>query len=258
MGIVNVTPDSFSDGGRHSSAQMAIEYAYTLMAAGADIVDIGGESTRPGAKVLGEAEEIDRVLPIIEALQGSPCIISVDTRKTNVMRAAIAAGIDMVNDVQALQAPDALQVVGESQVAVCLMHMRGEPGTMQQQLVYEDVVSEVCHFLALRVGAAVDAGVNPASILLDPGIGFGKSLLHNLGLIKHLPVLNELGFPVLVGASRKRMLGLLTGRSVEQREAATVAAHLYALSRGASVLRVHDVAACRDALTVWQALESVE
>ncbi len=255
MGIVNVTPDSFSDGGKRSSVQAAIDYAYGLIDAGADMIDVGGESTRPGAAPVSDEEEIARVLPVIAGLQGTSCVISVDTRNPRVMHEAIVAGVDMVNDVQALGAPGALDLVAKSGVAVCLMHMRGNPESMQQQLEYGDVVTEVRDFLQQRLELAIGAGVRQDSILLDPGIGFGKSLANNLLLIKHLGMLHHLGAPVLVGVSRKSMLGQLTGRAVTEREAAGIAANLYACQRGARVLRVHDVTACRDALTVWQALE---
>jgi dihydropteroate synthase len=255
MGIVNITPDSFSDGGKLVSAHAAIDYAHRLIEAGADMIDVGGESTRTGAAPVSEEDEIARVVPVIAGLQGTSCIISVDTRNPRVMHEAIVAGADMVNDVQALGAPGALQVVAKSGVAVCLMHMRGSPESMQQQLEYGDVVTEVRDFLQQRQAVAVGAGVRPDSILLDPGIGFGKSLANNLLLIKHLALLGQLGAPLLVGLSRKSMLGQLTGRAVTEREAAGISANLYAYQCGARVLRVHDVAACRDALTVWQALE---
>ncbi len=258
MGIVNVTPDSFSDGGRYTSAQAAIAHALKLVEAGAHIIDVGGESTRPGAQSVSVAEEMARVLPVIAGLQGAPCVVSVDTRNPQVMREAIAVGADMVNDVQALQAPGALPLIAESGVAVCLMHMRGQPQTMQQQLEYGDVVAEVRYFLQQRIEAALGAGIARHCLLLDPGIGFGKSTQGNLLLIKHLDQFHGLGFPVLVGASRKSVLGQLTGRAVHAREAAGIAAHLYALQRGARIFRVHDVASFRDALVVWQAIEGVE
>ncbi len=255
MGIVNVTPDSFSDGGRWNTTQAAVGHALRLIDAGADLVDIGGESTRPGAVPVSVNEELDRVLPVVAALDGVPAVISVDTRHPQVMRAAIAAGADMINDVQALTAPDALESVLGSGVAVCLMHMVGQPDCLQLAPQYEDVVRQVHQHLLRRVEAVSIAGINRRSIVIDPGIGFGKSLTHNLQLLRHLDVLSASGLPVLVGASRKTMLGQLTGRDTTEREFAGIAAHLYALKQGACMIRVHDVAAFRDAVTVWQAIE---
>jgi dihydropteroate synthase len=255
MGIVNVTPDSFSDGGRLSSAQAAIEYALKLQEAGADILDVGGESTRPGAAAVPVEEEIRRVLPVIEALTGRGCVVSVDTMKPEVMRAALDAGAAMVNDVTALRAPGALEAVAASDAAVCLMHMQGEPQRMQQAPRYADVVEEVRQFLQDRVAACEAAGIGRERMVIDPGFGFGKTLEHNLALLRHLDRLAELGLPVLAGLSRKSMLGALTGRSVDEREFAGVAAHLMAVARGAKIVRVHNVAAMRDALAIWNAVE---
>jgi len=255
MGIVNVTPDSFSDGGRLSSAQAAIEHALKLQEAGADILDVGGESTRPGAAAVPVEEEIRRVLPVIEALAGRGCVVSVDTMKPEVMRAALDAGAAMVNDVMALRAPGALEAVAASDAAVCLMHMQGEPQRMQQAPRYADVVEEVRQFLQDRVAACEAAGIGRERMAIDPGFGFGKTLEHNLALLRHLDRLAELGWPVLAGLSRKSMLGALTGRSVDEREFAGVAAHLMAVARGAKILRVHNVAAMRDALAIWNAVE---
>ena len=255
MGIVNTTPDSFSDGGRCLDARSAIQHALQLRDEGADILDVGGESTRPGAERVPVNEEISRVVPVIEALAYQGCVVSVDTKKPEVMRAALEAGAVMVNDVTALQAPGALEAVAKSGAAVCLMHMQGEPQTMQQAPVYENVVDEVLQFLQGRVRACEAAGIPRTRLLVDPGFGFGKTLQHNLALLRHLERLLELDVPMLVGMSRKSMLGQLTGREIDQREFAGVAAHLMAVVRGARVLRVHQVAAMRDALAIWNAVE---
>lgn len=255
MGIVNTTPDSFSDGGRWLDASAAIRHALKLRDEGADILDVGGESTRPGAAEVPVDEELRRVLPVIEALAAEGCVVSVDTTKPEVMRAALTAGATMVNDVMALQAPGALDGVAMSGAAICLMHMQGEPRTMQQAPGYADVVDEVKRFLQDRVAACEAAGIDRERLVIDPGFGFGKTLEHNLVLLKHLDRLAELGLPVLVGLSRKSMLGALTGRDVEAREFAGVAAHLAAIARGARLVRVHNVAAMRDALAVWNAVE---
>jgi dihydropteroate synthase len=255
MGIVNTTPDSFSDGGRWADPQSAIRHALTLLEEGADILDVGGESTRPGAAAVPADEEIRRVLPVIGALAGRGCVVSVDTRKPEVMRAALDAGAAMVNDVTALRTPGALAAVAASDAAVCLMHMQGEPQSMQQAPRYADVVADVKEFLQGRVHACEAAGIGRERLVIDPGFGFGKTVQHNLALLKHLDRLGELGIPVLAGLSRKSMLGALTGRAVEQREFAGVAAHLAAVARGARLLRVHNVAAMRDALAIWNAVE---
>ena len=255
MGIVNVTPDSFSDGGRLGDAQAAIQHALKLLEDGADILDVGGESTRPGAVAVPFDEEVRRVLPVIEALARQGCVVSIDTRKPEVMRVALDAGAVMVNDVMALRTPGALEAVAASDAAVCLMHMQGEPQCMQQSPCYADVVAEVKRFLQSRVGACEAAGINRERLVIDPGFGFGKTLQHNLVLLKHLDHLAKLGLPVLAGLSRKSMLGMLTGRAVEEREFSGVAAHLAAVARGARLVRVHNVAAMRDALAIWNAVE---
>jgi dihydropteroate synthase len=255
MGIVNTTPDSFSDGGRWLDASAAIRHALKLRDEGADILDVGGESTRPGAIGVSVDEELRRVLPVIKALAAEGCVVSVDTTKPEVIRAALAAGASMVNDVLALRSPRALEAVASTGAAICLMHMQGEPRTMQRAPSYADVVDEVKQFLQGRVAACVAAGIGRERLVIDPGFGFGKTLEHNLALLRHLDRLAELGLPVLVGLSRKSMLGALTGRGVEAREFAGVAAHLMAIARGARLVRVHNVAAMRDALTVWNAVE---
>jgi dihydropteroate synthase len=255
VGIVNVTPDSFSDGGRLRDARAAVDHALKLRDEGADILDVGGESTRPGAAPVAIDEEIRRTLPVIEALAGRGCVVSIDTRKTEVMRAALGAGAAMVNDVMALRAPGALETIAASGAAVCLMHMQGDPQSMQTAPVYADVVEEVRAFLRDRLEACAVAGIGPDRLVVDPGFGFGKSLAHNLALLRHLDRVADLGVPVLAGMSRKSMLGALTGRPVDAREFAGVAAHLAAVARGARLLRVHNVAAMRDALAVWNAVE---
>ncbi|MEW6119653.1 MAG: dihydropteroate synthase [Pseudomonadota bacterium] len=255
MGIVNTTPDSFSDGGRCFDSQAAIAHALKLAEAGADILDVGGESTRPGAQPVAADEELRRVLPVIQALAEHGLMVSVDTQKAEVMRAAIAAGAAMVNDVTALRGPGALEAVAASDAAACLMHMQGEPRSMQQAPVYADVVRDVGMFLRERLAACEAAGIARERLVVDPGFGFGKTLAHNLGLLARLGEIAGLGVPVLAGMSRKSMLGALTGRDVDAREFAGVAAHLAAVARGARIVRVHDVAAMRDALAVWNAVE---
>jgi dihydropteroate synthase len=258
MGIVNVTPDSFSDGGRLENPRQAIAHALHLVEQGADILDVGGESTRPGAVAVPEREELRRVLPVVEALAAQGLPVSVDTQKPGVMREAITAGAAMVNDVMALREAGAIDAVARSDVAVCLMHMQGEPRTMQANPVYREIVSEVMAFLAGRIAACEQAGIARVRMVVDPGFGFGKSLEHNLSLLKRLRQLTELDAPVMVGMSRKSMLGAVTGKPVDQREYAGVAAHLVAVQRGAAIVRVHDVAAMKDALAVWQAIEGEE
>lgn len=254
MGIVNVTPDSFSDGGQHLQRDAAIAHAHRLIEDGAAILDIGGESTRPGAQPVGVQEELDRVLPIIEGLRGAPVPISIDTCKPQVMQAAIAAGVQMVNDINALQEAAAMKAVAAGDVAVCLMHKQGDPQTMQQQPHYENVVAEVARFLRERIAAAEAAGITKERIAIDPGFGFGKTLTHNLDLLRHLDRLCELGMPIMAGLSRKSMLGTITGRDVGDRVAASIAAALIAVQHGASIVRVHDVRETVDALNIWNAV----
>jgi dihydropteroate synthase len=255
MGILNVTPDSFSDGGRFFDAARALDHARRMAADGADLIDIGGESTRPGAAPTALDDELARVIPLAATLAGEGIAVSVDTRKTEVMRAAIAAGAAMINDVGALGAPGALEACAASDAGVCLMHMRGEPGTMQRAPAYDDVVAEVRGFLVGRAQACVAAGIAPSRIVLDPGFGFGKTLAHNLALMRALPELAAAGYPVLAGLSRKRSLGELTGRGVDERLPASLAAALAAVARGAAIVRVHDVRETVDALKVWLAVE---
>ena len=256
MGIVNVTPDSFSDGGRHDDLESALAHALLLVEQGATILDIGGESTRPGAEPVPLEEELRRVVPLIEQLaQRTEVPISIDTFKPEVMRAAVAAGAGMINDICALQMPGALEAAAELAVPVVLMHMQGEPRSMQQAPHYDDVVVDVHRFLAERIFAAEMAGIDKRRIVLDPGLGFGKNTEHNMRLLAELERLGEFGLPVLAGFSRKRSIGELTGREVpSERVYGSVAAHLIAAQRGAKILRVHDVAATVDALKILQAL----
>ena len=256
MGIVNVTPDSFSDGGAHDNVDAAVAHGLRLAAEGADILDVGGESTRPGAEPVGVEEELRRVIPVIERLaRECPLPISVDSSKPEVMRAAVAAGAGMLNDVHALRGEGALDAAASFATPVVLMHMQGEPRSMQAEPHYEDVVSEVFRFLAERIFAAEMAGIDKKRIVVDPGFGFGKNRDHNLALLAQLRRFEELGVPVLAGLSRKKTIGELTGRSdPRERVHGSVAAHLIAAQHGARLLRVHDVAATVDALQVWNAV----
>ena len=256
MGIVNITPDSFSDGGQYLQYDAALSCAHQLIAEGANILDLGGESTRPGALAVSVQEELDRVIPVIEGLRGAPIPLSIDTSKPEVMRAAIAAGASMVNDINALQNPEALAVVVASEVAVCLMHKQGTPQTMQRQPEYQNVVEEVQQFLRERITAVQAAGVSQQRIIVDPGFGFGKTLVHNLALLQQLKYIADLDMPLLVGLSHKSMLGAITGQDVAHRVHASVAAALLAVQRGANIVRVHDVQATADALKVWQAVNA--
>lgn len=251
MGILNVTPDSFSDGGEFDQFDAAVKHALDMQAEGADIIDVGGESTRPGAQPVSEAQEIQRVVPVIEAIRAkSDVLISVDTAKPAVMRDAIKAGANLVNDTNALQAEGAVECCAEFDVAVGLMHMKGEPRTMQQNPEYGDVVTEVRDFLKERVRVCIEAGIRKQHIVIDPGFGFGKTLDQNVALLNQLDVICELDSPVLIGISRKSMLGMILDRPVGERLIASVAAAVIAYNRGARLFRVHDVAATRDALTI--------
>ena len=259
MGIVNVTPDSFSDGGAHADADAAVAHALRLAEEGADILDVGGESTRPGAGEVPGEEELRRVVPVIERLARETALpVSVDTCKPEVMRAAVAAGAGMINDVRALEAEGALDAAAALGVPVVLMHMRGQPRSMQDAPRYDDVVAEVHRYLAERIFAAELAGIAKKNLVVDPGFGFGKTTAHNIELLARLERFAELGVPVLAGLSRKRSIGELTGRGVPaERVAGSVAAHLVAVQRGARIVRVHDVAATVDALKVWEAVAAV-
>jgi dihydropteroate synthase len=254
-GIVNVTADSFSDGGRYLDPQQAIEHALRLVEEGADMLDIGAESTRPGASAIGVEEQIARVVPVIEAIAARTQVpISIDTSDAGVMRAAVGAGVGMINDVCALRREGALDAAAELGVVVCLMHMQGEPRSMQDAPQYDDVVGEVHRFLTDRLFACQLAGIDKKRIVVDPGFGFGKTLEHNLALLRDLARFAEIA-PVLAGLSRKSMIGTLAGRTrPDERVAGSAAAALIAVQRGAMIVRVHDVAATRDALAVWQAL----
>jgi len=254
MGVVNVTPDSFSDGGQFDTTDKAVAHALRLIDEGADILDIGGESSRPGAQSVSVEEELQRVLPVVQALRDAAVPVAVDTVKPEVMRAAIAAGAAMINDIRALQEPGALEAVAASDAAICLMHMQGEPRSMQAAPRYENVVNEVKAFLWDRATAATAAGLVKERIVIDPGFGFGKTAEHNLELLRNLRAMTELGYPVLAGLSRKSTLGLITGRPANERMPASIAAALLAVQRGASIVRVHDVAATKDALAVLNAL----
>lgn len=256
MGIVNVTPDSFSDGGMHADAESAIAHGMRLVAEGADLLDVGGESTRPGADEVSVEEELRRVLPVLEGLARATQVpISIDTSKPEVMRAAVAAGAGMINDVYALRREGALDAAASLGVPVVLMHMLGEPRSMQESPQYDDVVADVHRFLAERIFAAEMAGIEKKRIVVDPGFGFGKTSDHNLQLLARLERFTELGVPVLAGLSRKRTIGELTGRDAPaERVVGSVAAHLIAVQRGAMIVRVHDVAETVDALKIWNAV----
>jgi dihydropteroate synthase len=258
MGIVNLTDDSFSGDGLRDDPVAAIVHGRRLVTEGAHILDLGAESSRPGAQPISATQELERLLPVIDGLLDCGVPISVDTTKPEVMRAVLAVGVDMINDIAALQAPGALEAVAASSAGVCLMHMQGSPASMQQAPQYGDVVNEVADFFAYRIAAAATAGIAMNRICVDPGFGFGKTLEHNLDLLRRLDELVIPGLPLLVGLSRKSMLGMLTGRAAMERVHAGVAAHVLAVMRGARILRVHDVAATRDALAIVQAVEEQE
>jgi dihydropteroate synthase len=256
MGVVNVTPDSFSDGGRFLDARKAIEHARRLVEEGAAILDIGGESTRPGAQPVSVDEELRRVVPVVEALSGGRAILSVDTSKPEVMRAAADAGAALINDVRALREPGALDAAAESACAVCLMHMQGDPRTMQQAPTYGDVVSEIKAFLAERVQSCRAAGIAAERLAVDPGFGFGKTLTHNATLLRGLDDIANLGWPVVVGLSRKSMLGKILDRPAAERVYGSIALAVMAVLKGAHIVRAHDVAATVDALKTVAAMHT--
>lgn len=263
MGILNTTPDSFSDGGSYYqqstlSIDLALSRAETMLQQGASIIDVGGESTRPGAATVSVQEELDRVVPVVEALVNRlGALVSVDTSTAAVIRESAKAGAGLINDVRALQREGALQAAADSGLPVCLMHMQGQPSTMQQKPDYYDVVAEVIDFLHQRIHACHQVGISDERLLLDPGFGFGKTLDHNLALLRQLPMFTELGYPVLVGVSRKSMLGQLLGRPVDQRLAGSLALALCAAQSGAAIIRVHDVAETADVLKVLQAVQNL-
>jgi dihydropteroate synthase len=257
MGILNVTPDSFSDGGRYDRLDFAVEHAVAMVEGGAAIIDVGGESTRPGAAPVSDEEELRRVIPVIEAIARRVEVpISIDTSKPAVMRAAVHAGAGLINDVYALRAPGALETAGSTGAGICLMHMQGEPRSMQSDPQYRDVVSEVRAFLVARVAACMDAGVSADRLVLDPGIGFGKRLQHNLALLASLPDLGVQSRPILVGVSRKSMFGTLLGRAVEERLSGALAAAVSSVLAGARIVRTHDVPQTVDAIKVAVALKT--
>jgi len=257
MGVLNRTPDSFSDGGHFLASQSALDHAREMLQNGADMIDIGGESTRPGAEAVSEQEEIDRVLPLLESLRGeTDAVLSVDTSKPAVMRAAINAGADLINDVRGFAEPESIEVLADSQVAACIMHMQGQPRTMQHSPRYREVVREVRGFLTERAERLETAGVNRRRLLIDPGFGFGKTLDHNLTLLRELGAFSASGYPVLVGMSRKSMIGAVLEREVDERLYGSVAVATLAAWLGASVVRVHDVAETRDALKMVAAVRA--
>ncbi|MDE3272996.1 dihydropteroate synthase [Pseudoalteromonas sp. G4] len=256
MGILNLTPDSFSDGGSYQQSDSAVISALAMLENGATIIDIGGESTRPGAPDVVLEEELSRVIPVIKAIrEKSDCIISIDTSKAEVMRQAVYAGADIINDVRALQEPNALATASELGVPVCLMHMQGQPRTMQSNPHYDDVINDIKRFFVERIAECEKAGITRDKIILDPGFGFGKTLAHNYQILKYIDEFKIMGCEVLAGLSRKSMIGNLLGRDVEQRLAGSVAGALIAAQKGAKIIRVHDVTETADALNVWQACE---
>jgi len=259
MGILNATPDSFSDGGRYSQRDAALRHAEAMVQAGATLIDVGGESTRPGARAVSASEEVERVAPVVEVIARElDVIISVDTSTPEVMLATAALGAGLINDVRSLQRPGALEAAASTGLPVCLMHMLGEPGTMQNDPHYEDLVGEVCAFLAERMKQCVAAGIGQQQIILDPGFGFAKTLEHNLSLFKHMEALHALGRPLLVGVSRKSMIGAVLGCPVDQRLSGGLALAVLAMAKGARILRVHDVAETADVVRMIAAVEAAE
>ncbi|MDU8602104.1 dihydropteroate synthase [Pseudomonas syringae] len=259
MGILNATPDSFSDGGRYSQRDAALRHAEAMVQAGATLIDVGGESTRPGARAVSASEEVERVAPVVEVIARElDVIISVDSSTPEVMLATAGLGAGLINDVRSLQRPGALEAAASTGLPVCLMHMLGEPGTMQNDPHYEDLVGEVCAFLAERMKQCVAAGIGQQQIILDPGFGFAKTLEHNLSLFKHMEALHALGRPLLVGVSRKSMIGAVLGRPVDQRLSGGLALAVLAMAKGARILRVHDVAETADVVRMIAAVEAAE
>ncbi|UZS71868.1 dihydropteroate synthase [Pseudomonas syringae] len=259
MGILNATPDSFSDGGRYSQLDAALRHAEAMVQAGATLIDVGGESTRPGARPVSASEEVERVAPLVEVIARElDVIISVDTSTPEVMLATAGLGAGLINDVRALQRPGALEAAASTGLPVCLMHMLGEPGTMQNDPHYDDLVGEVCAFLAERMKQCVAAGIGQQQIILDPGFGFAKTLEHNLSLFKHMEALHALGRPLLVGVSRKSMIGAVLGRPIDQRLSGGLALAVLAMAKGARILRVHDVAETADVVRMIAAVEAAE
>ena len=259
MGILNVTPDSFSDGGKHQQIDQAVRHALTMIEQGATFIDVGGESTRPGAPDVALQEELDRVIPVIEAIRKeTDAIISVDSSKAQVMKEAVAAGAELINDVRALQEPGAIDVASEAGVPVCLMHMQGQPRTMQQTPDYSDVTKEVTAFLQQRIDACQRAGISTNQLILDPGYGFGKTLDHNYQLLNGLPDILNMGYPVLVGMSRKSMIGQLLNRAVNERLAGSIALATIAARMGAHIIRVHDVRETADAVAIVNKLKALQ
>lgn len=257
MGILNITPDSFSDSGKFYQLDNALFHAEQMLADGATIIDIGGESTRPMAAEVSLEEELNRVVPLVDAVrQRFDCWISVDTSKAQVMREAAKVGMNLINDIRALTEENALQTAVELDMPVCIMHMQGQPRTMQHNPHYQDVVQEVLDYLLQRAQACISAGIKPVHLILDPGFGFGKNVRHNYQLLQQLNLFCQYGYPVLVGLSRKSMIGQVLDKAVEQRMVGSVAATLLAAINGATILRVHDVAAMSDALKIWQAMQN--
>jgi len=258
MGILNITPDSFSDGSHYNNVEQAYQRGLKMKNAGVDILDIGGESTRPGAQKVSIQQEIDRVVPVITRLKQLNLPISIDTSKAEVMDAAVAAGANMINDVRSLQQEGALETASRLKVPICLMHMQGQPKNMQQEPFYEDVVKDVYQFLAARVEECVQSGIDKSLISIDPGFGFGKNLQHNLLLLKHLNTFSRLQLPILVGLSRKSMLGEITGKPIDRRLSSSLAVSLIAMQKGARIIRVHDVEETNDLRQVFMALKSLD
>lgn len=257
MGILNLTPDSFSDGGRHSNIDTAIHAAHEMIDTGADIIDIGAESTRPGATPTPLKQELDRLLPVVKALKNCGKPLSIDTYKPEVMHAVLEIGVDIINDIQALRRPGAIDAVADSDCTIILMHMQGNPQNMQSQPDYQNVVTDTTDFFQSRLNHLEQAKINRSRVILDPGFGFGKTLAHNLDLLKQLSTFKQFDLPILVGLSRKSMLGELTGKPIAEREFSSIAATLFAIEQNAAIVRVHNVSATQDALKIWAALHNI-